>query len=492
MDRSFPSGRSARALFVAAVLLCMLPTTPSFAQSEPPEILVIRPLNRTNDASMDRIAVTVEDTIELTLGLLGNYNVREVEESRITSQMRAGNRQALSDFAEDNGLDFVVFGEVRSAQGGIEIIARVLSRGSRTVSVEEARTAESVLDTFDVTDELTAAFLSSFSGRQIVFGTIRIQRQGWNEGEYTVFVDGVEAGSNIAAANNVLVGERYLEIRADNGPSAGSIIFGAPILVRDNRTNMVSFVMERPAPAVVQVPAQEEEPEQPSEPEPKPESEPEPDPEPEPEPMAREPRPNPADSTWLLGVRGGLGSSSALGDLYDNAVFEDTWSELGWYLGITLDLKLVGPLWLETGLGVAHKAHGFYFLTDSIDADFTETVTYLQFPLLAKLRFLGNVGNGVVGLGLAPDIAIATGGEFEDYARGTTEDLTDEYYEDYLNDFNFSLYGTAGYEFVLGPKLLLGLEFVVDYHLLNDFDWGVEEESRFILVAGGTYVRGYF
>ena len=233
MDRSFPSGR--RGSWQLALVLCLLllsAATPSFAQSETPEILVITPVNRTDDVSMDRVAAAVGDTIELTLGLLGDYAVRQVEGERLTEGMRSGDRQEIADFAEQNGLDYVVFGEVRSTRSGIEIVARVLNRRTRTVSLEESRTVQSVLDTFDVTDELTAAFLSAFSGRQIVFGTIRLQRQGWTEGEYTVFVDGVEAGRNIAAASNVLVGERYLEIRADNGPSAGTIIFSAPILVR--------------------------------------------------------------------------------------------------------------------------------------------------------------------------------------------------------------------------------------------------------------------
>ena len=61
-----------------------------------------------------------------------------------------------------------------------------------------------------------------------------------------------------------------------------------------------------------------------------------------------------------------------------------------------------------------------------------------------------------------------------------------------MESFNISLYSTAAYEITVSEKALMGLELIFDYHLLNDFDWGVSETSHFLNIGFGVYYKSLF
>ena len=257
-------------LLLLCILLLGTSATLLFAQEEAlkPWILVVPPENRTDNSALTPAGVTVAQTMELTLQLLGEYEVRFVDPDRIPEAVISGDLDALEEFAEERTLDYVVFGGIESADGAIELQASVWSRQEGVVTVTESTIAESMFDIFIATDTLTSEFLSAFSGQRIAFGEIRLIREGWNEGEYTVLVDGTPVGTTIRSAENVLIGNRFVEVIAENGPMAGSSIFSAPVFVDEGEAVTIRFSMTAP---------------------PEPVATPEPEPEPEPEPAVEEP-----------------------------------------------------------------------------------------------------------------------------------------------------------------------------------------------------------
>lgn len=222
-------------------------TTGAAAQTPAPWVLVLPADNQTDDASLDPIGATVAETISLTLTLLGDFEVREVPAEDIPEDVLRGNLSALRAFSAQQAMDYVVFGSVQSAGDGFDIEAAVWDRGADLVSVRQSGRADSLLDTFAVADELAVEFLSAFSGRRIAFGEVQLRRQGWQDGQYRVLIDGAEAARNATVVSGVLVGERTVAVEALTGPQAGEVLLDVPITVRENEVSSLSFTMQPPA-----------------------------------------------------------------------------------------------------------------------------------------------------------------------------------------------------------------------------------------------------
>jgi S1-C subfamily serine protease len=194
---------------------------------------------------------------------------------------------------------------------------------------------------------------------------------------------------------------------------------------------------------------------------------------------------------WAFGFRGGVGSSSSEGDVYYYSEFQSQWGATSWYAGLVAERGFANLLWLEAGIGVSHMGHGYYFSSppDNISLDRDEAITYLQIPAMVKLGIVGTWFAVFFGGGPAIDLAVVSGGSYDDKFTGTSGRLTSDDYSGYLNPFNISLCAVAAFEFGLYKNYNLGLELTADYHLLNDFDWGVPESAHFLSVGGGVYFR---
>ena len=244
---------SIRSGTVAVIIVCVILTWPvhrGLAQEAAPApwVLVVPAANETGDPTLDPIGSNVAQTISLTLRLLGDFEVRELPPEAIPGDVIAGNPAALRRFADRQTMDYIVFGDVVTAGTGIDISAAVWDRGQDRVTVTERSTADSLFDTFNVADELAQRFLTAFSGQRIAFGSIRIQRDGWPGGSYTVHIDNQNVGHNVTAVGNVLVGSRRVTILADNGDRAGETLLDEAVTVTEGGTSAVSFTMAAPAP----------------------------------------------------------------------------------------------------------------------------------------------------------------------------------------------------------------------------------------------------
>lgn len=268
-----------------------------------PWVLVVPPANETGNTTLDPIGTTIAETIRFNLGLLGDFEVRELPPERISEAVIEGEEQALATLAESATMDYIVHGSVREQGDSIVIAASVYERASEQITVTESRTAESLLDTFEAADELAVSFLTVFSGQRIAFGTVILENTGWSEGSYRVLVDGQQIAVDSRRVNSVLIGEREIAVVANNGADPGAVVLRQEVTITEDEPTTISFAIaepveeepeetQEPEPAVAEVPetAVAEEPEPAVAEEPETEAEPEPQIEVSPRPWSRNTR----------------------------------------------------------------------------------------------------------------------------------------------------------------------------------------------------------
>ena len=185
------------------------------------------------------MATTVTDTVLLTLRLLGEYEVRRYG-GFLDYPPSNGE---LSLLARSEPAENIVYGAVETDEGGaIRLLLAVFDRGEGEVVLTEEARAESLLDVFQVADNLTATVVSGFSGRRIAFGTLRLSPQGANERPYEVYLDGNLLGHSLATAESILTGEHELRILAETELGREEV-FRERIEVEEARTTAVTFTI---------------------------------------------------------------------------------------------------------------------------------------------------------------------------------------------------------------------------------------------------------
>lgn len=223
-------------------------------ESEYPRTVVVVPAaNRSGEPSLDSVGTTASQTIETSLLMLDEFDVRPVPRETIPPAVVAGESVALAQFARAEVADYVMFGSVsKDLDERIVIEMAVWDRGADSVALQARQTASSLFDTFSVADDLALRFLSAFSGRRIAFGSIQLEPDGWDEGSYTVLVDGMEIAVDTPLVPRVLIGDRRIEVMANNGPEAGAVLVSQLVTVREAESTPLAFTfpnpeMERPS-----------------------------------------------------------------------------------------------------------------------------------------------------------------------------------------------------------------------------------------------------
>ncbi|MFO7848535.1 MAG: outer membrane beta-barrel protein [Spirochaetia bacterium] len=186
-----------------------------------PWVAVSLPQTAAGDTGGEVLAGILADTIELTLQLLGRYEVRP----RPSLPNEAMDESSAALIAERKQLDYLVYGRVeRRANGSTLFALSVYSRETEEVTLEQERVADSVFDTFEEAEMLAADLLGAFTGQRIAYGSLSLTNLADNPGDYLVRMDGVPVGRNTRVLEQVLVGPRKVEIVSLEGESAGNTI----------------------------------------------------------------------------------------------------------------------------------------------------------------------------------------------------------------------------------------------------------------------------
>jgi hypothetical protein len=183
-----------------------------------PWVAVSLPGTATGDTGGEVLAGILADTIELTLQLIGRYEVRP--RPKVPDSITDSDTAALT--ADREELDYLVFGRVEIRTDGSTLFEiSVYSRETGEVSLEQETTAASIFDTFDKAEELATEILGAFTGQRIAYGSLSLTNLAEDPGNYLVRLDGVPVGKNIKALDRILVGPREVEIVSLEGESTG-------------------------------------------------------------------------------------------------------------------------------------------------------------------------------------------------------------------------------------------------------------------------------
>lgn len=194
---------------------------------ETPRVTVLPVENATGRGQYDGAAVTVTDTIPLTLELIGEYELLSLSTDRLPTTITP---ESVGELAATEGIDNVIFGEIRlGSRGEIIFDMSLYDRSAGEVTFREQWVAERLLDVFSTTDLLVQEFVSNFSGIRIGFGSVQFVPSR-SDVDYRVFVDRTFAGRNVEELAQILIGERTVEVR-QQGFSGESVIVEEEVTV---------------------------------------------------------------------------------------------------------------------------------------------------------------------------------------------------------------------------------------------------------------------
>jgi len=171
-------------------------------------VAIIPMENMVKDEQYSVICGTVTDTVELTLKLIGEYNV-----TRVDGVKPYEDPGSVKRYAERNKIDSIIFGKAYLDRNGNMIFQMsVYDRNWNVITITEERKAESIFEIFDAAEELVVSVVETFSGIHVGFGTIRLFNLS-EKGDFEVFIDGEFVGKNLPEVKRVLNGVRRVEVK---------------------------------------------------------------------------------------------------------------------------------------------------------------------------------------------------------------------------------------------------------------------------------------
>ncbi len=217
------------------VALIFLLATAVAAADEPKSVVTVRPLESQENPRLEQLALTVQNTLLLTLQMLGRYRVvppDAIDWERVTS---------VAEASERNAIDNIITGSIAQNDDGVVIELSVFNRLEGDFVLSEKGLAESIFDFFTVTDELTIRLLEGFTREHIAFGELLLTNHG-EDRDYTVMVDSRKAGVNLTRLPQVLEGDHRISIVEELG-SMNRVILRRDFRVIENETTTIDFAV---------------------------------------------------------------------------------------------------------------------------------------------------------------------------------------------------------------------------------------------------------
>lgn len=221
-----------KTVFMVSLLFAGIP---SFVIAQNlPRIGIVPLLNMSDDPGSDALAETVTRSIELNLGLLGQYQVLRVSESlRDTSPAR------LDALAARNRYENIVYGTIETPnRGTTEFRVAVFDHAAGAVTYENTWTITSLFEVFDTADLVVEAMIGQFSTERVTFGEIAFSNVG-TRGDYRVYVDDSLLGENISRSR--LLSGRY-SIRIEQTRMFGPhVVHETDVAIPEDGTGQIQF-----------------------------------------------------------------------------------------------------------------------------------------------------------------------------------------------------------------------------------------------------------
>lgn len=206
------------------------------------ERLSIQPfINQTNQEQWDNLAVSISNTLELTLRLTERLTIRDIG---TFNAYNPDDREAMREAALSSRLDAVLIGRISPGEGQrIRIQAEVYIPSSGTVVADETRTAFGAFDVLDAADELILEVASGIAGYQIDFGALVLQPDR-TDVPFRVYVDGALVGDNPAGIPQIPTGSRVLDITVVSSRGE-QLVYSADLSIKPGEASTVAFSLPR-------------------------------------------------------------------------------------------------------------------------------------------------------------------------------------------------------------------------------------------------------
>lgn len=227
-----------RLLFLSLVLL-LLVTFQIFPEdsSDKLRLGIVMIENPQSDVGIGSLCELATDTIELTLGMSGKYDIE-----RLDFLLPGTDLERAKLYFMSRGFDNAVFGQIKGTEAdGYTFIIEGWERKSDKILVHIEETAFSVFDLFDIADNLTLELFEELTGEHLGFGRVVYQRNGI-EADYDIEIDGNYLGRNIEESV-VVEGTRKFTIRA-TGRYGDEVVKTTIIDIEENGEYSIGFSMD--------------------------------------------------------------------------------------------------------------------------------------------------------------------------------------------------------------------------------------------------------
>ena len=159
---------------------------------------------------------------------------------------------SMLDYCNSNNIDNIVYGKTYIGSDDSFIIEMsVYSREKQQTALTRIGRAETALDIFEASDNLTASIIEEFSGVHIAFGKIQLTNTGV-PGSYIPYIDGEPFPKDAASIENLLIGKRTVEIRQMRMLGEYTV-YSQDLLVKENAAAELSFEIPHLLPAESEV-----------------------------------------------------------------------------------------------------------------------------------------------------------------------------------------------------------------------------------------------
>ena len=193
---------------VLALFACL-----AFAESANtgrPHVAIPGFTNKTGDSSFDTPSTTATESLDLTIRLLGSYEIISSESIPPT----ATDKDLLA-WCEIGSVDYVLYGSVSALKGDAQEYAlAVFDRAKGKTTIRKIAKGASVLDVFSCTDTLTFAVIDAIAGRHVGFGSIvfEVANPDASEGKAIVAIDGVKIAEGFGQIDRVVEGNHLVRV----------------------------------------------------------------------------------------------------------------------------------------------------------------------------------------------------------------------------------------------------------------------------------------
>jgi len=184
---------------------------------EDPRVGVLPIQNLSGTEQHDTIAAAIYETTLLTLRIIGEYELVELENiysGEEETEEAAIGEERLLDLGVEENLANIVFGVIAQEDGRLILRMSVFDTLAEEVVLTRSEESPSLLDVFDATDALVADVVGEFSGVPVGFGELLLENRG-EPGDYSLYIDGTKIGENVEAVERVLIGRREVEINQE-------------------------------------------------------------------------------------------------------------------------------------------------------------------------------------------------------------------------------------------------------------------------------------